>query len=81
MISCGEYDYIEIVCTYQYPIKITMKSGDVIEGTAKDTKRNDRREECVLVAVNGLDNLVVLDNIAKLEVCTENPHFQEFVFS
>ena len=47
MISCDQYDYIEIVCTFQYPIKVTMKLGDVVECVALDTARNENKEECI----------------------------------
>ncbi len=80
MISCSEYDYIEIVCMYRYPIKLTMKSGMAVEGMALDTQRNESREECIKVNVNGTENLVELDSISKLEVCVENPHFKEVSF-
>jgi len=80
VISCSEYDYIEIVCMYRYPIKLTMKSGEVVEGVAVNTKRNNAREECILVSIDSGQNLIVLDEIAKLEVCVENPHFEEISF-
>lgn len=80
MISCNEYDYIEIVCMYRYPIQLTLKSGAIIECTALDTQRNEDREECIKVDVNGAEALVVLDDVAKLVVCVENKHFQEVTF-
>ena len=80
MISCSEYDYIEIVCMYRYPIKLTMKSGEVVEGVAVNTKRNNAREECILFNIDSAQRLIVLDEIAKLEVCVENPHFEEISF-
>ncbi len=81
MISCSNYDYIEIACLYHYPIKLTMTSGETIECTALDTQRNESREECIKVVVNGKERLVELDNIAKLQVCVENPHFNAVSFS
>ena len=80
MISCNEYDYIEIVCMHRYPIKLTMKLGEVIEGVALDTQRNEAREECIKVDVSGTEELIVLDNISRLEVGVENPHFQAVSF-
>lgn len=76
MISCNEYDYIEIVCMYHYPIKLWMKTDKVVECTALDTQYNDEREECIKVDVDGSEALIPLDRISKLEVCVENPHFQ-----
>ncbi|WP_158965422.1 Rho-binding antiterminator [Paraglaciecola sp. L3A3] len=80
MISCGNYDYIEIVCLYRYTIKLFMKSGEIIEGQAVDTQRNGSGQECIKIVYNKIDELVVLDNIAKLQVCIENPHFKEVLF-
>ncbi|EWH11779.1 hypothetical protein DS2_03110 [Catenovulum agarivorans DS-2] len=80
MISCSDYDYIEIVCLFNYPIQLTLKNGDCIIGTALDTARNDAREECIKLNVAGKDTLVVLDLIAKLRVTVDNPHFVEVAF-
>ena len=80
MISCNEYDYIEIVCMHCYPIKLTMRSGEVVECVAVNTERNNAREECILVRIDSGQKLIVLDDIAKLEVCVENPHFAEISF-
>jgi len=81
MISCNDYDYIEIVCMYSYPIKLTMKSTEIIRGVALDTQRNELREECIKISAEDESNmLVVLDNIKKLEICVENPHFNEITF-
>jgi Rho-binding antiterminator len=80
MISCNQYDHIEIVCMYRYPIRLTLKSGAVVDCTALDTQRNDVREECIKVKGEAVESLVILDDIAKLEVCVENPHFQVVSF-
>ncbi|WP_016956156.1 Rho-binding antiterminator [Catenovulum agarivorans] len=80
MISCSDYDYIEIVCLFNYPIQLTLKNGGSIIGTALDTTRNDAREECIKINITGKDTLVVLDSIAKLRITVDNPHFVEVVF-
>ena len=80
MISCSDYDYIEIVCMYQYPIKIMMKTGDLIECIALDTEYNPMREECMKVSVQGVETTVILDDISALKVCIENPHFNSVSF-
>ena len=81
MISCEQHDYIEIVCTYKYPIKLTMKSAVVIKCVALDTCLDENRLECIKVGIDGVDNLVVLDDISLLEVCVSNPHFSSVTFS
>ncbi len=80
MISCNQHDYIEIVCMYHYPIKLTLKSGDIIEGLALDTHRNDQRDECIKIDIEGVEQLVVLEEIKMLEVMVENPHLQKVTF-
>ncbi|MCZ4372454.1 Rho-binding antiterminator [Vibrio diazotrophicus] len=80
MISCGNYDYIEIVCLFKYPIEITLKSGEVVFGKALDTAKNSLGEECIKLLTQDSELLVVLDSIAKLKVTMENPHFQEVTF-
>ncbi|MBY7731554.1 Rho-binding antiterminator [Vibrio splendidus] len=80
MISCNDYDYIEIVCMHRYPIKLTMKSGEQLTCVALDTKRNQAREECIKVSVEGQEQLVMLTEITDLEVSVDNPHFQHKSF-
>lgn len=81
MIGCNEYDTIEIVCMYKYPIKLTLKTGAVVIGVALDTKRNNNREECIKIEVEGVEILVVLDELSVLEVCIANPHFKIVSFT
>jgi Rho-binding antiterminator len=81
MITCDQYDHIEIVCTFRYPIKLTMKSGSVIECVAMDTKINENKVECIKVYLNGGEIFIVLDNISKLEVCVDNPYFHIIYFN
>lgn len=80
MMSCSDYDYIEIVCLFKYPVELTMKSGSTICGKAVDTARNQAHEECIKLQVEGADVLVALDSISKLKVSVDNPHFQEVAF-
>lgn len=81
MISCDQHDYIEIVCMFRYPIKLTMKSGELIECTALDTVLNEHKDECIKVAVNGSERLVILSELSMLEVSVDNPHFQTVSFA
>ena len=74
MISCQLYDYIEMACTYQYPICLTLTSGEIIHCVAKDTSLNNEREECIKVAVDGADLLVVLDKIMKMEANADHTY-------
>ncbi|MEF1175056.1 Rho-binding antiterminator [Vibrio sinaloensis] len=80
MISCSDYDYIEIVCMFRYPVVLTLKSGAKVQGTAIDTVRNDNKEECVLLETANGSSYVLLDSIVQLEVSVDNPHFKKKVF-
>lgn len=81
MINCKSHDYIEIVCMYRYPIKITMKTGEIIKCIAFDTHYNSIREECIKVKIDALVSEVILDNISTLEISVKNPHFEKVSFS
>ncbi|WP_198436297.1 Rho-binding antiterminator [Moritella sp. F3] len=80
MMKCEQYDYIEIVCMYRYLIKLTLRTGAEIMGTGIDTQRNEAREECIKMDVEGTSELIVLDSILTLEVKTDNPHFKIVTF-
>lgn len=80
MISCDQHDYVEIACTFRYPLKLTMKQGNIIEGIALDTKLNERKVECIKIGVEESERLVVLAEVSILEVCVDNPHFRIVCF-
>ncbi len=80
MMSCSNYDYIEIVCLFKYPVEVELKTGEIVTGQALDTVRNDQREECIKLKLEKDELLVILDSMARLKVLVENPHFQKVVF-
>lgn len=80
MISCQQYDYIEIACMYKFPILLTLKDAETLQGIAHDTKKNDDNEECLVLKTQDKETLVVLDDIATMEVQIENPHFKSVQF-
>ena len=53
MISCEQHDYIEIACTFRYPLKLTLISGEVIEGIGIDTACNAQKQECIEIDSGG----------------------------
>lgn len=80
MISCENYDQIELLCLYRYPVEVRLRSGDMVSGVALDTARNDAREECLKLGVDAGLRLVVLNEIAYVRVCVENPHLRDIHF-
>lgn len=81
MISCNDYDYVEIVCLFRYPVRLTLKLGQSLEGIAVDTARNSEKKEVIKIDREGVEHLVVLDEIVLIEVLVDNPHFNQKRFS
>lgn len=81
MISCELHDYIEIACMQQLPIRLTLKSGTTLEGSALDTQRNNKGEECIKINSDGHHQLVALDDLATMEALITNPHFSSVKFN
>ena len=78
MLKCDLHDYIELVCLYHYPLKLTLNSGAVFTGKALTTRYNDQRQECLIIRQhNDAEQQVVLDDITLLEVTVSNPHLQQ----
>jgi len=80
LITCNQHDYVEIACTYRFLIRLVMKEGGSIVGTALDTGLNDNRKECIKLDVDGVETWVVLDLVSRLDVLVENPHFKNVRF-
>ena len=74
MLKCDLHDYIEMVCLYHYPLKLTLDSGVVLTGTALTTRYNQQRQECLVIKHYDNEQLVLLDDITLLEVTVANPH-------
>ena len=81
MISCDQHDYIEIACMYRYPLRIRLKSKLIIDCTALDTQQNEHHEECIKVSITETEKLIILNDIDKIEVLIENPHFNIVKFN
>lgn len=79
MISCNNHDYIEIACMYRYPVVINFKSGFEITGVAIDTYINTSRQECLKIISAGTIQRIVLDEIHKLTVQTDDAKFKELI--
>lgn len=80
MISCSNYDYVEIACMYKYTLVLTLRNGEQVKGTAIDTARNPERQECLLLRLDNRDELVVLNHIQTLTVTTPNAQFTQVTF-
>ncbi|MBU2898260.1 transcriptional antiterminator [Vibrio pectenicida] len=80
MISCSEYDYIEIACLYQIPIRLVTESAQVFEGKAKTTNYDDHRRECIVIETLCGDIQIPTETLVSMTALINNPHFREIVF-
>lgn len=80
MISCQQYDYIEIACLYKLPVKVCLADGSEIEGIAQDTVRNEGKQECMSLKTSAGLQIVVLDQLNTMEATRPNPHFERVHF-
>ena len=81
MIACHLYDNIELACLYHFPVKLSLRNGSSREGSAMDTDFNDHHEECLSLKTRNGKSMVVLDDIARMEVLVDNPHFMVLDFA
>ena len=79
LISCRLHDYIEIACMYGYPVRLTLKDRQLIEGKTIDTCVDAEKREYLIVD-NGQKQQIELNQLAKMEVLSTNAVFTEVNF-
>lgn len=73
-IACHLHDYIETACLYGYRVRLTLRSGAIMEGRAIDTGIDTDRREYLLL--QGRDKQKIdLGQIKTLEVLSPDPIF------
>ncbi|WP_194436413.1 Rho-binding antiterminator [Vibrio fluminensis] len=80
MISCSQYDYLEIVCMYHFPLTLILLNGTKIHGVATDTGYNDDKQECLILESNGKSHFIPTEQLKSLHVTIDNPHFSSVEF-
>jgi len=80
MIRCDQHDLIEIACLYRIPVRLTLKTAQVITGVPSDTGWTTNHEECLLIDTEQGKTEVVLDTILSMTALQANRHFSEVVF-
>ncbi|EGU38574.1 hypothetical protein VII00023_10604 [Vibrio ichthyoenteri ATCC 700023] len=81
MISCQQYDYLEIACLYHFPVRITLKDHSIYEGIAQNTRYNEQHQECLLLQTQQAEILLPTEQMISLHALIENPHFSVVEFS
>lgn len=79
VISCELHDFIEVVCMYNYRLKLILKDGQIIEGKAIDIVNTPERRE-YLVIDGDTRQQIDLTRLSKMEVLTPNAKFREVIF-
>ena len=79
VISCELHDFVEVVCMYNYHLKLILKNGQIIEGKAIDIVNTPERREC-LVIDGDTRQQIDLTRLSKMEVLTPNAKFHEVIF-
>ncbi|MBO0213558.1 Rho-binding antiterminator [Vibrio sp. Vb2880] len=80
MISCSQYDAIELACVYQFPVAVTLLNGDVVQGIAKGTGYNAERQECLVLQQAECERWVATATLRRMQVLIENPHLSDIHF-
>jgi Rho-binding antiterminator len=81
MISCHEYDYIEIACMYHYSVELSLRNGSKVKGIAWDTGRSEDKQECLILKIEDETHEVLLQDVKALTALVKNPHFTTVTFS
>lgn len=79
MVSCEQYDHLEIACMYHYPVRLNLKDGGLAEGVASNLIVDDQRRECLVLAADDTSANIPLENVRVVEVLRDNPHFQSLI--
>lgn len=81
MVSCADYDYVEIACLYRIHVRLQLSSGEQVDGQALDTKTDLARRECIEITQGDTSILVPIESIKQMHALTENTHFTTIRFS
>ncbi|MDA0120306.1 Rho-binding antiterminator [Vibrio sp. T11.5] len=81
MISCNQYDYIEIACLYHIPVRLVVESGQIVEGKAKTTRYDEHRRESIVIDSSAGEVDVPTESLVSMTALVANPHFNEIFFT
>lgn len=80
MISCQQYDYLEIACLYRFVVRVTLDDHSIYEGIAQNTRYNAHHQECLLLKTQQEEILLPTEQMLSLQAVTRNPHFSLIEF-
>ncbi|MGR5236311.1 Rho-binding antiterminator [Vibrio alfacsensis] len=80
MVTCSQYDFIEIACMYDLPVEIEPKNGEKHQGNAFDTGYDMQRQECLFLDIGGEHIPFLTEQLAAMRALEDNPHFSHVIF-
>ncbi len=81
MISCAQYDYIELACLYQISVELQLNDGSAVQGDALDTQYDANRRECLVLEIEGKKRMFATECLVSMKALTPNTHFDLIQFS
>lgn len=81
MVTCSQYDFIEIACMFNLPIEIELKNGETHQGCAFDTGYDMQRQECLFLEIEGEHIPFPTEQLVAMKALKDNPHFSDVTFS
>lgn len=81
-ILCELYDYIEIACTFHYPVLLRLDNGEEFKGIATDTLLKPNKTEYLILTEEASKRTiqVALDKLTQMQALVKNPHFDKVDF-
>ena len=79
-IACGDYDFLEIACMYNYDLEI-ITSKETLHGCALTTENSPTGEYLIIALEEHHHQSLRVDLIQKIIVKTENARFIEHTFN
>ncbi|MGR5232836.1 Rho-binding antiterminator [Vibrio rotiferianus] len=80
MVTCSQYDVIEIACMFKLPVEITLKNGETHQGNAFDTGYDMERQECLFLEIEGERTSFPTEQLIAMRALKDNLHFSEVTF-
>ena len=81
MITCQQYDYIEIACLYHLAIKLIFTDGKTICGIAQDISYNQNKQQCLLLHQQTGVASIEISTLKSMQALTANTHFSVINFN
>jgi Rho-binding antiterminator len=81
-IACELHDYIEIACTFRYPVLLTLESGEKLNGIATNILIKQGKGECLILRedISKETIEIPLNNLVQMQSLIKNPHFGKVDF-